>query len=178
MKKWSIGIDLDDTLNTLVDDWLIPYNKDFSDNIQRKDIPTWDIASCVKCGEKIFDYLKTPGFFKNLGIQPYCQEVTKWLSDYADLYIVTAYIPETCVDKTEWVKSNLPHINHKNIIFTNNKGLIKTDYLIDDGGHNLEAFEGISLAFDQPWNKYLGYKYDRFYNWLDIKDYFEMYIED
>lgn len=174
MRK-SIAIDLDSTLNTLDNEWMALYNKDYNDNIQREDMYDWDIAKYIKpeCGDKIQDYLFTPNFFLNLGVQKDSQEVTKFLSNYFDLYIVTAYHWKVCLDKAEWIIKHFPHINPKNIIFCNNKGLIKTDYHIDDGGHNLEAFTGIGLCYDAPWNRYLKDKYPRFKNWLDIKDYFK-----
>ncbi len=104
MKKKRIAIDLDDTLNNLCDSWLAPYNRDYNDNLTRKDLIKWEINELVKpeCGIKIYDYLKEPGFFKNLDIQTGAKEVTAWLAEHYDLRIVTAYFPETCVDKAAW----------------------------------------------------------------------------
>lgn len=178
MKREIIGIDLDTTLNTLNEIWIDHYNKKYNDNLTNDDITDWNIANFVKpkCGNKIYDFLLQPHFFRNLDIQPNAKEVTKWLSQYFNLYIVTAYDYRTCVDKVEWVKFYLPHIKVENIIFVNNKGLIDTDYLIDDRGWNIEVFKNNGIIFDQPYNRYLNDKYDRIYNWLDIKNYFKKYI--
>jgi 5'(3')-deoxyribonucleotidase len=177
MKKKILAIDLDSTLNTLDTEWIQFYNKDFNDNLTREDMIRWEVYTYVKpeCGKKIYDYLLYSNFFKNLGMQLNADNVTKWLQQFYDIYIVTAYTPSTCADKCEWVKQHLPHIPVENIIFCNNKGLIKADILIDDGGHNLVAFKetnphGIPIVFDAPWNRDLQCKAIRVYDWLDIKE--------
>jgi 5'-nucleotidase len=175
MNKKIIAIDLDEVLNNLHSDWLDVYNLEFNDNMKASDIHSWAIDEYVKpeAKNKIMDYLLEPGFFLGLGIKPHAQEITEWLSSYYELYIVTAYHPYVCRDKADWVEKHFPHIGTKNIIFCNNKGLIIADYLIDDGGHNVEAFtSGNPLLFDASWNKYLGDKYLRVKNWVDIERYF------
>lgn len=185
MVRKSIGIDLDSTLNNLDDIWLEFYNKDYNDNLIRENLTNWDIASIVKpeCGQKMFDYLLQPGFFKNLGIQQNAYEVTKWLSNLFDLYIVTAYHPKTCFDKAQWVEKFLPHIPVKNIIFCNHKGLIRTNFLIDDGGHNIIDFNesnrfGMPIVFNAPWNQHLGNKFIRVKDWLEIREVIEELIDN
>lgn len=178
-KKQSIAIDLDSTLNCLDKYWIEErYNKDYNDNLKREDMICWDCHIYVKpeCGYKIYDYLKEPGFFRNLGVQSNSQDVTKWLKEYFDLYVVTAYCKEAVVDKVDWLNEFFPHIDTKDIIFCNNKGLIKADFMIDDGGHNIEVFTGIGLVFDAPWNRYLDESYNRFYNWTEIKGYFKYFL--
>lgn len=173
-KLGTIGIDLDSTLNNLDEVWLARYNKDYDDNLTREDMVVWEVETYVKpeCGKKIYDYLLEPEFFYNLGIQHSAYGITKWLSKYFDLHIVTAYHPNTCVDKTNWIKEYLPHINSRNIIFCNNKGLIDTDYLIDDGHHNIIDFKNKGIVFDAKYNRHLGEEYTRAYDWLDIHDFF------
>lgn len=169
----SIAIDLDTVLNTLNDDWLKLYNEDFNDNLTSDKITEWNIAKFTKpeCGKLIYDYLKIPGFFRNLGAQPYAQEVTEWMAKEFNLCIATAYVPEACLDKCRWVDEHFPHIGAERVIFINDKGKLNTDYLIDDGPHNLENFKGIGMVFDQPYNRYLENKL-RVTDWRDIGRYF------
>jgi 5'(3')-deoxyribonucleotidase len=178
MRK-SIGLDLDTCLNNLEHQWLSDYNRDYNDNLTPEDLLTWDTWKYVKpeCGKKIYDYLKKPGYFKNLSPQPYAQETVKWLSQYFDLYIVTAYHASTCQDKTDFILANYPEINERNIIFLNNKGLIMLDYLVDDGPHNVEVFKGKSILMDMAYNKFLGNKYIRCHDFRDVKKYFEEVLE-
>lgn len=176
MRKKRIAIDLDDTLNNLCDSWLPPYNKDYNDHLKRENLVKWKIDELVKpeCGNKIYDYLREPGFFKNLNIQPEAKEVTEWLVKYYDIQIVTAYFPESCVDKADFIKIQLPHIDPKNIIFCNDKSWIKADYMIDDGAHNILGFEGQGIVVDAPYNRFLGNQYPRVYTWQDIKIWFNL----
>ena len=175
MKRKTFGIDLDDTLNNLCDVWLEHYNRDYKENLKKEDIKSWNIASYTKIGDRIYDYLLYPNFFQSLGIQPQAKEVTEWLSQYFELYIVTAYHPATCYDKSKWVEKNLPHIPSRNIIFCNNKGLVHTDFLLDDGLHNIEAYKknnprGFPIVFTQPWNLNVAEHYVRADNWEDVQN--------
>jgi 5'(3')-deoxyribonucleotidase len=170
-KKKTIALDLDDVLNTLVHDWLIEYNSQYNDNAKPSDITSWNIAAHVKHERKIYDILSIPGFFDTLGVQPYAKEVTEWLTQYYNICIVTAFTPETVVDKRKWVSRNFPWIKEKDLIFCNNKGLILADYLIDDGVHNLEAFKGTSIVFDTHHNQG-DYPYLRIKDWIDGLSFF------
>ena len=135
----SIAIDLDTVLNTLNDDWLRMYNQDFNDNLTSEKITEWNIAKFTtpECGKLIYDYLKIPGFFRNLGVQPYAQEVTEWMAKEFDLCIATAYVPEACLDKCKWVDEHFPHIGAERVIFINDKSKLNADYLIDDRDLNI-----------------------------------------
>lgn len=174
MRK-SIGIDLDDTLNTLVRDWLKVYNLRYDDKLQPEDIKGWDIGSYVKPGLKdtFFNILNEPDFIPSLGIQPRAAEVTKWLSSHCDLFIVAAYLDIIqCPGKILWISKNLPYIDIRhNVMFVNDKSKICTDYLIDDGMHNFEKFKGKPILFDKPWNQ-TATEYLRVHNWDDIEAYF------
>jgi 5'(3')-deoxyribonucleotidase len=61
MTRKSIGIDLDDTLNELLNKWLYDYNQKYSDNLKRDDVIDWDWTKFVKpeCGKDIYKFLHT-----------------------------------------------------------------------------------------------------------------------
>lgn len=178
MKK-TIGIDLDSTLNTLDKDWLDIYNEEYNDHLTVKDIKSWNTYEYVKpeCGKKIYEIFNRPGFFRNLGIREHAKEVIEEMISHGHkIYIVTAYHPEICMDKANWLKEHLPLLDIQNLIFCNDKGRFSGDFLIDDGGHNIEAFassnpNGIPLVYDGPcpWNHYLGEKFPRVKSWPDIR---------
>lgn len=170
----SIGLDLDTCLNNLDEEWLRMYNEDYNDNLTPEDLLTWDTYKYVKpeCGKKIYDYIMRPGFFLWLSPKPYTQQVTEWLSKYADLYIVTAYSPQTCLEKVLWIKKHYPWIPERNIMFVNDKGKVLLDYLVDDGPHNVEAFKGKSILLDMAYNRYLGDKYVRVKDYLGVETFF------
>lgn len=173
MKK-SIAVDLDSTLNTLDEDWTRELSKRYNCHLTRDDMKDWNADSWKPPGcEDVFEPLKEPGWFDTLGIQPHSQEVIAWLCEHYDVYIATAYHPNTCVDKTNWIKRHFPMIDDRHIIFINPKYLLNTDYLIDDGPHNITAFKQQGVLIDAPWNQKLGSEYPRFTDWLQIKEYFE-----
>lgn len=170
----KIGIDLDSTLNNLEVVWAERYNKDYDDNL--KDWTKWELDEVVKpeCGKKIFNYLREPGFFYNLDIKEGAKDVVDFLSKHYELYIVTAYIPETCLDKANWVKKHNLDVSQKDIIFINDKSLLELDYLIDDGPHNFNKFKGTGILFDMPYNQHLEESpvLYRVKTWKDILEFF------
>jgi 5'(3')-deoxyribonucleotidase len=175
-----IGIDLDDTINCLVDHLLKLYNKDYDDDLTTADIKSWMMSSFVKpeCGLKILDYLKIPKMFYDLDIKPDAQRVIPWLIDNgAEVQIVTAYVREGLEDKIDFIHKNFPAIPEKNIIFCNDKSCFNGDYLIDDGVHNLDGFlsrnpNGKVLLFDRPWNEFAEDKYPRVHGWVEVEQHF------
>lgn len=177
-KKKTIGIDLDTTLNNLNQVWINKYNEDYNDNLT--EFKNWNVEKSVKkeCGKKIFNYLKEPKFFYNLDINQGAKDVIKYLSEHYELYIVTAYFAESCVDKKNWVEKHLPFFDIKNLIFCNNKGKIDLDYLIDDGPHNILDFKHKGIIYDMAYNQDLDDDsiYARVKNWEEIKNLFEYEI--
>lgn len=158
-----IGIDLDDTINNLVDVWIEKYNKDYNDNVKIEDIKTWDIGDYAKAGKDFYKYLGDGKTFKNLSIKDGAAEVIEKLCKNNEVYIVTAnasYNTGVCDDKVNFIKKFMPFFPIKNIIFINNKSLLDLDVLIDDGLHNFEGFKGRKIVFSRPWNEMVSEKYD------------------
>lgn len=156
----KIGIDLDDTINNLVEVWIERYNIDYNDNVRIEDIITWDIGDFTKAGKDFYKYLGDGETFKNLSIKDGAAEVIEKLCGNNKVYIVTAnasYNKGVCDDKVNFIKKFMPFFPIKNIIFINNKSLLDLDILIDDGLHNFEGFKGKRILFDRPWNR----------NWLE-----------
>jgi 5'(3')-deoxyribonucleotidase len=175
----TVAIDLDSVLNNLGTKWILEdYNSEYNDNLTEENMVCWDVEKYVKpeCCKKIYEFLLRPKYFLSLSPTEDSQRVTKLLKDSGEyeLYVVTAFHPKTVEDKYEWIKIYFPHINPKHIVFCNPKGLIATDYLIDDGGHNIEDFASNAgkcpIIFDKPWNKYLGDSYTRAKNWKHIEE--------
>lgn len=178
-RRKRLLIDLDDTLSDLVSKWLSVYNEEFNDNLCKEDIKSWEIVSYVKpeAVEKFFKYLQEPTFFESVDVKPYAQEVTERLVKRYELFVVTAYCPEACLAKCKWLRNNFPHIPEQNIVFCRDKGIIKADFMIDDGIHNIEDFKktnphGLPIVFDAPWNRYVGGKYIRAKDWIEVEEWF------
>jgi 5'(3')-deoxyribonucleotidase len=175
-----IGVDLDSTLNNLDEVWIERYNKDYNDNLTVDDMISWDVTQYVKpeCGVKMYDYLKEPGFFRSLGIKKHAKEVMKFLYQYYEVYIVTSAHPNVVADKFAWVQEHLPFIDAHHFVPLHHKHRFKMDYLIDDGPHNFDQFDGIGILMDMPYNQHLRNKYIRCYNWIDVYEYFNSQISN
>lgn len=173
MSKQSIALDLDDVINNLCHVWIDRYNKDYDDDMTLEAWNTWAIDGIVKpeCSIKIYDYLKEPGFFFNVDIQEGARETIEKLVEKYEVYIVTAFAAHTCVDKTNWVKKHLPFFDIKRLVFCTCKGIINTDFLIDDGGHNITDFKQEGIVFDTAHNRNIT-DHKRVHNWKDIADMF------
>ena len=152
----KIGVDMDDTINSLVERWIEKYNEDYDDNVKIEDIKSWDIGDYTKAGKDFYKYLGDGETFKNLSIKEGAAEVIEKLCENNEVYIVTAntsYNTGVCDDKVNFIKKFMPFFPIKNIIFINNKSLLDLDVLIDDGLHNFEEFKGTRVVFDRPWNQ-------------------------
>ena len=159
----KLGIDLDDTINNLVDVWIEKYNEDYNDNVKIEDIKTWNIGDYTKAGKDFYKYLGDGETFKNLSIKDGAANIIGKLCEQHEVYIVTAnasYNKGVCDDKVNFIKKFMPFFPIKNIIFINNKSLLDLDVLIDDGLHNFEGFKGRKIVFSRPWNEMVSEKYD------------------
>lgn len=164
-KKFTVLIDMDGVCVDIHAQWLNKYNKDYGDTLTQEQIVSWDWHKYVnkKCGDKIYDYLKEPGFFLGAPEIEGCSKSLKTLMDAGiQIVIVTATPPNSptaCYEKTKWVERNLPFLNSKNFISTSRKDLVIGDLLLDDAVHNLDSFTGIPCAFKRPWNLRKKYRY-------------------
>ncbi len=168
-----IAIDQDYVLAKLTDKWVRTYNAIFGDNLKVEDIQTWNIADYVKEEAKPYmkNILNIHKFYRDLGVVDNAPEVITWLHEQgAELFIATdPFTRMSFKSKYDWLRENIPCIPPENYIFTGNKSILNTDYLIDDGLHNHETFKGTSILYDAPYNRE-NHDYYRARNWLDIKD--------
>lgn len=170
-KLKTILVDLDDVLNTFNSastGWVKLYNDKYGDKhiekygtlLQTEHIVDWDLHKFTLPGVDVFKefiykkhIFKKNNFFRSVGIQPYAQEVTRELSNYFDIYVVSASHFTTVPDKAEWLLEYFPHIPVKQFIPCYNKYMIRGDILIDDKFDNLINFDGKRVLFDRPWNR-------------------------
>lgn len=88
-------------------------------------------------------------------------EVMEKLSNYYELYILTAYVHrdvpefsgEILKQKYDWLYKELPFISPNNYIFTNDKSIINCDIRIDDKLSNLMGTAETKILFDSYHNK-------------------------
>lgn len=177
IKPKKIGIDLDSTLNRLDVAWEAWIKATHDPDFSIDKWLSWGLHEHTTAGAKVYDYLDIPGMFDTLDVQPEAVRVTQRLAEAHQLYIITAFRPDTCPAKANWVHRHFPHIvpdlsYPNNLIFCNKKHLVKVDIHIDDGAHNFADFDCIPLLFDAPWNRTSQIP-NRLNGWLEIEKWME-----
>lgn len=172
--KITLLIDQDDVLAEYMGAVTEAYNEKYHTDIKVEQCISWDLYTVF--GQEIETVMHEPDLFRNLKPAPYALEVFERLyhSGLFEIYIVTAANPRTVEAKYEWIERYLPFFPKRNIIVTSSKFMIKGDYLLDDGMHNIEDFAsagGRVVVFDRPHNTSKSHSYPRVSNWLEFEEY-------
>ena len=174
-KKLTILIDMDDTIENLLECWVNELNKAYGTDVKYDEVFVWDMTKVFPSLTKteIYAPLHNPNFWRKVQPLPGSVEYIKRLIDDGhNIYIVTTSHYTDIKSKIENVlEKHFPFISWKNVIITSNKQLVNGDILIDDGVHNLEGGKYIKILMDAPHNR----SYDaekngmlRVYNWEEI----------
>ena len=180
MKK-TIMVDMDEVIT---EGGFLHLINDFAGtNYTRDDIKDYYMQDLVSDKTAFFKYYVTKNQYNYCRLLPDVVEVLKYLQEFFDIYIATAYvineIPRECginlVQKYEYLYDNLPFISPQNYIFINNKELLNCDIKRDDCLDNLKNAR-IKLLFTSYHNNDLSDEYlgslgvIRVNSWLEIKD--------
>jgi 5'(3')-deoxyribonucleotidase len=167
-------LDFDGVIGEIFDIILPWWNAVHGTSYVFEDIKDWDLDKTFgpDANKKIFEYMNTPDFYDHVKPQDDCISVIQNLiNEGHDVIIVTA-IPKTCPNtyggKLKWITRHLPFFDLQNFYTGKRKENIYAHLQLDDGPHNLEAFPGVTVAYDRPWNKsvYTAYR---------VKTWFEFY---
>lgn len=156
MKKFTILVDMDDTLENLSDVWINELNQRHGLSVKPEDITDWNIAQFFPTlsRNKVYEPLHEESTWKRLEPLPGAQESIKRLSaDGHDIIILTSAHPDTVKWKFEWISQYFPEISIGNIVFCSRKQLVRGDFLIDDGPHNLFGGVYTPIMFSAPHNR-------------------------
>jgi 5'(3')-deoxyribonucleotidase len=172
-----VAIDTDGVIADLHSVWLDLYNKDYNDNLKKKDIVDWEIHNFVKsiCGIKIYDYLRLSNLYDMVKpIKGSLSAIRKLRSLGHRIIFPTSCVPGSWGLKYEWLIKNKFIDTPKDYMEVADKSLVRANYLIDDYWGNLDTFKGYPVLFSQPWNiKYQNSKkYLHANNWEKILEYF------
>lgn len=182
----SIMIDLDETICSPA--YLEEVNKFLKTNYKYEDIDTYFVEDIIpeKQREEFLDY-----FYKNVNVYTHAKvfpraiEVIKNLSNYYDIYIVSAFVDKRRVEessimamhKYQWIRKNLPFIDPKKIILTGSKHMIMCDIKIDDKVSNLKGYGEKKFLLDHMHNRKFSFEeleslgIKRVHDWNQIEDY-------
>lgn len=157
MKKLTILVDMDDTIDNLCQTWVAYLNKQFGTCVRHDDITEWDMAKAfpMLTPHQIYRPLDDPALWDRvLPIDGAQYTLRKLLSDGHRVFIVTSSDYRTLDMKMERVLFQyFPFLSWDDVIVTSRKQLICGDVLIDDAVHNLEGGRYQKLLMDAPHNR-------------------------
>lgn len=141
MKKLTILVDMDDTLENLSEAWVSYLNGRYGTSVAVSDISSWDISQAFPILSKaeVYGALKETALWEAVKPLPGAVKYLKKLvEDGNEVFIVTASHPDTVGVKMNQVLFRyFPFIPYQNVIISSKKQMIAGDILIDDGVHNL-----------------------------------------
>ena len=157
------GVIADNTTHYL--NW---YEKEFGEKLNRKifhGVPELEGLP----NKAVRKFLFTEGFFRTLPVMPGAQEAVKQLMHNFDVYIVSAAMefPHSLIEKYQWLQEHFPYIKWSNMVFCGNKGIIGTDYMIDDHVKNLDCCQGKTFIFTAGHNVDVNH-HTRVNNWDEV----------
>lgn len=171
-KKPVLLIDQDDVLAEYIKAVTVAFNKKYSTKFTIEDCNSWDLESVF--GKEIYEVMHQPQLFRTLEPVPGALEVFERLykSDLFEIFIVTAANPTAVEPKYTWLQEHLPFFPLTRVMVCSVKYMVKGDFLLDDGMHNIKAFSehgGTSIVFNRPHNILDEGQYDRVNSWVEFE---------
>lgn len=153
-----ILVDMDDTIEQLLDAWVRRANEKFGRDVSLDEITGWNVAAPYSglTREDIYGVTYEPGFWSGVKPMPGAAEALKHFMDEGhEVYIVTATEIEHVEEKMKGLLFRyFPFLSWNQVIITGRKQLIRGDVLIDDGIHNLEGGDYRKILFTAPHNRF------------------------
>jgi 5'-nucleotidase len=157
MKPITILVDMDDTIENLLDSWIACLNERHSLTVQLSDITDWDMTKFFPqiTEHELYEPLFEPEFWDTVKPRKDAIEYLGRLQDEGcNIYIVTSSHYKTIEAKMERVLfKHFPFIKWNHVITADFKQMIKGDVMIDDAQHNLIGGEYERILMDAPHNQ-------------------------
>ena len=153
-----ILVDMDDTIEQLLQAWVDGVNKKYGRSASCDDITDWNVSKAFPglSWEEVYTVPIEPGFWGRVLPIPGAVEGLKALIDRGhEVYIVTATYYESVEEKMkDLLFRYFPFLSWSQVILTGRKQLIRGDVLIDDGIHNLEGGDYRKILFTAAHNRF------------------------
>lgn len=157
MKKFTILVDMDDTLVETVPMWVKWLNEHYNLNVKYEDLKVWEMQ--VAYPSLTQDQIRAPLMNELfwMRVQPKPDAVyylKKLIEDGHTIYICSASHPYTLTSKIKYcLFKHFDYLKTEQLIFTYKKQLINADFCIDDGIHNLIDAPYRGILITAPYNK-------------------------
>lgn len=176
MRQLTILVDMDDTIEHLLEAWVACLNERHGTQVKHGDITEWNLCNVFPTltEEQIYAPLVEEDFWKTVRPMEDADKVLKWAIDQGHkVYIVTASDYRTISAKMEQVLfKHFPFIKWENVIVTSNKQMIRGDILIDDAPHNLEGGDYVKILMSAGHNRHYNAEANdmfRVYTWRAVQ---------
>lgn len=157
MKKFTILVDMDDTLVNTVEVWVEWLNTKYNLDVKYDDLKVWDMQAAFPSLtlNQIRQPLSNLQFWNLVEAKEGAVEYLKKLMDDGHKVMVcSASHPTTIVGKVyNCLLQHFPYLDTTQLIFAYDKQLINADFLIDDGIHNLIDAPYRGILITTPYNK-------------------------
>lgn len=153
----TILIDIDDVLNNLCETWCNHLNEKYNCNVDYRQITEWDMSKFFPklTKEQIYEPLHSPEIWKKLKPKDGAVEYVGRLAEEGfNIYLCTStYYKNVQAKFEEVIHKYFAFIKWSQVIVASKKQMIKADFLVDDGVHNLEGGDYIKILMDAPHNQ-------------------------
>lgn len=184
MNKLTILVDMDDTIEHLLQAWVDYLNEHHETTTTVEDVHEWDLSSSFPTltREQIYAPLLDDALWERVQPMQYAADVLKQLKeDGHNIFIVTSTAYQTVKAKIEKVLFRyFPFIKWNDVIIAHNKQMIKGDILIDDAPHNLEGGDYMKILMTASHNKSYDAKANgmhRVNDWMEIYELVDHYLQ-
>jgi 5'(3')-deoxyribonucleotidase len=154
---FTVLVDLDSTCYDLLTPTLAWVNATKGLNLTPQDIKEWQWGKAL--GVNLYDFWAQEGVFYNLKPFRHCKSALQRVNDWGVRQIFFSTLvdgPHVAWDKLRAIERDFPFIGKHNVLLTGHyKDIGRGDLLVDDGPHNIEAFDQFDyqstvLAYLQP----------------------------
>ena len=185
MKKLTILVDMDDTIENLCEAWVAELNRRHGTHVVAANIREWEMARSFPelTVEQIYAPLTSEAFWHTVKpIDGAVSALSKLRDDGHRVVIVTASHHDTVSYKLNLVLFKyFPFLSYFDVIIASQKDLITGDVMIDDNPFNFDhtkASERLNILFTAPHNMNFDAEKAGFYRadtWKDVLTYVDFY---
>ena len=155
--SFTICVDMDDTIENLLQAWVNWLNSAHNLNVSVEDCRSWHMSEHypMLTEEQILEPLSNEKFWSTVQPKPDAQYyLNKLVEEHQEIYICTASHYDTVGYKMKAIiEKFFPAIDWKHIIVASTKQMLICDVMVDDGPHNLIGGNYHRLLFDANHNQ-------------------------
>lgn len=184
MKKLTILVDMDDTIENLLSVWVACINKRYGLSVNPDDVHDWDLSPAFPSltAEQVYSVLYEDELWRRIKPLPHSAEMMKRLIDDGhEVYIATNSNYRTLGTKMDEVLFRYyPFIDWNHVIIISNKQMLRGDVLVDDAPHNHIGGEYLKILMDSPHNREFDekqFEMIRVYSWPEVYDTIKQFAE-